>query len=77
MANSSPSFESARELAIIDKQKVKRRYCPPPVCEMKYWILDKKGHCKFFFMSKEKFTKSLKKLLRTKDSQGRYITCLD
>lgn len=77
MANSSPSFESARELAIIDKQKVKRKYCPPPVCEMKYWILDKKGHCKFFFMKEDKFKKCLKKLMRQKDANDRYCTCLD
>ena len=77
MANSSPLFESARELAIIDKKNVKKRYCPPPVCEMKFWIEDRLGHCKFFFITKAKYLKCLKKLSKAKDFRERYKTCLD
>ena len=62
MANSSPSMESSRELALIDKVKARQRYCPPPICEMKYCIEDIFLHARYYFLKEKKFNKRVERL---------------
>ena len=73
MPNYAPCMETTRELVIRDREKIASMYCPPPVCKMRYWILDKQLHACYYYRNKVKYHKALRRFKKEIHFETRFI----
>lgn len=73
MANHSRNLESARELAIMDKERIRNKYQPPDISELPYAIHDIHLHCRYYYKTEAKFKRNVKRFSRIPDAEFRFI----
>ena len=73
MANLDGNMESSRSLAKLDKEKVRKLYQPPEINSFRYCIVDIPLHCRYYYKSKSKYLKNVKRFSRIADAGCRFI----
>ena len=73
MANHDGNMESARELAMMDKERIKNKYQPPDVSEMAYCIFDTQLHCRYYYRTQDKYLRNVRRFSRIDTTDNRFI----